>query len=352
MPRIFVCEYITGGGLAGEALPVALAAAGDSMLRALLDDLRAIPTVKTATTRDPRLVSLDPDIETQVILPQGSVWERWEQCIEAADAVWPIAPETGGVLERLNRCVLDKNRILIGCHPQAVQVTASKFRTARELKRHHIPVVETAYLNTELPSSDGGWVIKPDDGAGCEETYYFRRAEDVISSGKWTHGLILNTPPFTAGTLALGFPKGSSATLPFGLGRGSYPAREVKLIVQPYIPGIPASLSVLCYDGSHSLLACNAQRIQITNHRLVYSGVAVNALAHRRHEFEELASRILEAMPGLRGYIGIDLVITESGPIVMEINPRLTEAYVGLRQSLQFNPAARVVDACMRIPVR
>ncbi|CAN5860879.1 MAG: hypothetical protein USCGTAYLOR_01209 [Chromatiales bacterium USCg_Taylor] len=312
MPRIFVCEYITGGGLAGEALPVALAAAGDAMLRALLDDLRAIPTVKTATTRDPRLASLDPDIETQVILPAGSVWERWEQCIEAADAVWPIAPETGGVLERLNRCVLDKNRILIGCHPQAVQVTASKFRTARELKRNHIPVADTRYLNTELPSSDSGWVIKPDDGAGCEETYYFRRAEEVIRSGKRTNGLV----------------------------------------VQPYIPGIPASLSVLCYDGSHSLLACNAQRIQITNHRLVYSGVAANALGHRRHEFEELVSRILEAVPGLRGYIGIDLVITELGPIVMEINPRLTEAYVGLRQSLRFNPAAPVVDSCMRIPVR
>ncbi|MGH8522453.1 MAG: ATP-grasp domain-containing protein, partial [Gammaproteobacteria bacterium] len=65
-----------------------------------------------------------------------------------------------------------------------------------------------------------------------------------------------------------------------------------------------------------------------------------------------LLSRILEAVPGLRGYIGIDLVITASGPIVMEINPRLTEAYVGLRQSLRFNPAAPVVDACLRIPVR
>ncbi|MGH8531622.1 MAG: ATP-grasp domain-containing protein [Gammaproteobacteria bacterium] len=312
MPRIFVCEYITGGGLAGETLPVALAAAGDAMLRALLDDLRAIPTVKTATTRDSRLASLGPDIETRVILPTGSVWERWEQCIEAADAVWPVAPETGGILERLNRWVLDKNRILIGCHPQAVQVTASKYRTARELKRHRIPVADTMYPNARLPASDSGWVIKPDDGAGCEETYYFRHAEDVIRSGKWTHGSI----------------------------------------VQPYIPGVPASLSVLCYDGSHTLLACNAQRIQLSNHRLVYAGVAVNALGHRRHEFEELVSRILEAMPRLRGYIGIDLVITDSGPVVMEINPRLTEAYVGLRQSLRFNPAAPVVDACMRIPVR
>ncbi|MGH8509465.1 MAG: ATP-grasp domain-containing protein [Gammaproteobacteria bacterium] len=312
MPRIFVCEYITGGGLAGEVLPAALAAAGDAMLRALLDDLRAVPTLKTATTRDARLASLGADIETQTIFPSGSVWERWEQCIDAADAVWPIAPETGGVLERLSRCVLDKNRILIGCRPQAVEVTASKHRTARELKRHGIPVPDTAYPNTELPESGSGWVIKPDDGAGCEETYYFRHAEDVISSGRWVNGSI----------------------------------------VQPYVPGIPASLSVLCYDGSHTLLACNAQRIWIRDHRLVYSGVAVNALAHCRHEFEELVKRILDAVPGLRGYIGIDLVIAKSGPVIMEINPRLTEAYVGLRQSLGFNPAALVVDACMRIPAR
>ena len=33
MSRIFVCEYVTGGGLVRETLSVALAAADDAMLR-------------------------------------------------------------------------------------------------------------------------------------------------------------------------------------------------------------------------------------------------------------------------------------------------------------------------------
>ncbi|MBL4637980.1 MAG: ATP-grasp domain-containing protein, partial [Proteobacteria bacterium] len=35
---------------------------------------------------------------------------------------------------------------------------------------------------------------------------------------------------------------------------------------------------------------------------------------------------------------GIDLVLTSSGPIVIEINPRLTTSYIGLKSTLNFNP--------------
>lgn len=34
----------------------------------------------------------------------------------------------------------------------------------------------------------------------------------------------------------------------------------------------------------------------------------------------------------------------ESGPVVVEINPRLTTSYVGLRQSLALNPAELIVS--------
>ncbi len=44
-------------------------------------------------------------------------------------------------------------------------------------------------------------------------------------------GIIQNTPPFTAGTLALGFPKRGVVQLsPFVKGAGFIPAREVKSI--------------------------------------------------------------------------------------------------------------------------
>ena len=36
--------------------------------------------------------------------------------------------------------------------------------------------------------------------------------------------------------------------------------------------------------------------------------------------------------------------MTETGPVVVEINPRLTTSYVGLRESIALNPAELIVS--------
>jgi len=41
--------------------------------------------------------------------------------------------------------------------------------------------------------------------------------------------------------------------------------------------------------------------------------------------------------------VGIDLIDTESGPVVLEVNPRLTVSYAGLHSMLGFNPAGKVL---------
>jgi predicted ATP-grasp superfamily ATP-dependent carboligase len=58
-----------------------------------------------------------------------------------------------------------------------------------------------------------------------------------------------------------------------------------------------------------------------------------------------VAEAVGRAVPGLRGYVGIDLIDTVAGAVVIEINPRLTTAYVGLRESLSRNPAALMLEA-------
>jgi predicted ATP-grasp superfamily ATP-dependent carboligase len=56
------------------------------------------------------------------------------------------------------------------------------------------------------------------------------------------------------------------------------------------------------------------------------------------------------ALPEARGYIGVDLVLGKaadgSRDYVIEINPRLTTSYIGLRAASQMNLAAAMVDAC------
>jgi predicted ATP-grasp superfamily ATP-dependent carboligase len=57
-------------------------------------------------------------------------------------------------------------------------------------------------------------------------------------------------------------------------------------------------------------------------------------------------------LPGLQGYVGVDLVLTNQEAWLMEINPRLTTTYIGLRQVIQLNLAQAMWQACFeaRLP--
>jgi hypothetical protein len=59
----------------------------------------------------------------------------------------------------------------------------------------------------------------------------------------------------------------------------------------------------------------------------------------------EAAKRIVESMSGLKGYIGVDLILTEHGPVLIEINPRLTTSYIGVQKVSGFNLAKAMIDS-------
>ncbi len=303
--RLCVIEFITGGGLAGERLPGALAQEGELMLAALLGEIGALPGIEVTTTRDHRLSPLSGRARCVTIGASDDPFAVWGRCIEDADAVWPIAPETGGVLERLCRLVWEQGRRLIGSSPEAISVTASKHRCAEVLRRAGVPAIPTCPLHHGIPESASGWVVKPDDGAGCTDTFRFDDAHALRA--------------FAAGASNHGY------------------------VVQPYIAGVPASLSVLCRDGRAVLLSCNQQRIGRQADRLTFEGVVVNTLRRERPALEPLAQAIAGILPGLAGYVGVDLILTPSGPIVVEVNPRLTTAYVGLTEALDINVAAAIL---------
>src|SRR5690606_6471633 len=79
--KIFVCEFITGGGLYRELLPTSLAAEGALIRDALLEDLAALPDIEVVTTCDARLAAPNHALVIPVNL-QDDVWEVWDRCIE------------------------------------------------------------------------------------------------------------------------------------------------------------------------------------------------------------------------------------------------------------------------------
>ncbi|MGH8709897.1 MAG: ATP-grasp domain-containing protein [Burkholderiales bacterium] len=315
--RIFVYEHITGGGLLDQALPAALAQEGDLMLHALLRDLGDISGVEVVTTRDPRLPVLGFPVSVYTPCSAADTERILEHCIDIADAVWPIAPERGGVLERIHCSVLKHGRKLLGSHPDAVRLTASKQATSRRLTQAGIASVPTYSVDAALHDTNGSWVVKPDDGAGCSDTRLFH---NLSEARQWLQ------------------------------------ANPGNFVLQPFITGIALSLCILCREGTADLLCCNDQRVVVRDGQFHFLGSVVNALTDADGAFAELARRVAAAIPGLWGYVGIDLLQSGSQRVVMEVNPRLTTSYAGLREALGCNPAALVLGLLddakpLRLPI-
>jgi len=304
--RIFVYEHISGGGLAEQPLPDELARAGDAMLHALLADLHAAG-VDLLTSRDHRLPPL-PDYGQQlsVVTTQADWQTLWQRLPSLVDAVWPIAPESDNILGRLSERILAADLELFGSTPAAVRLAGSKYATYTRLAAAGLPT-PISWRLTETASPAPPWVVKPDDGAGCEDTRILRSAATVAEFRRTC----------------------------------SQPQRY---IVQPLIPGEAVSLSLLCDLHTTEVVGVNRQIIAMCDDVLSFQGVIAGAYAPNR-VWRELAVSVRQAIPGLWGYVGVDCIISDTGPVILEINPRLTMSYIGLHDRIGRNPAALLLAA-------
>jgi len=65
-----------------------------------------------------------------------------------------------------------------------------------------------------------------------------------------------------------------------------------------------------------------------------------------------IATAAVRCVPGLLGYVGVDVVLgDDSRDWAIEINPRLTTSYVGLRALAKFNLAAAMLAAVRGEPL-
>lgn len=319
--KILLLEYITAGGLNDAPLPVSLLREGMLIRDALLRDFGALAEI--TTTFDDRLDK--PTLQTQYKIHYHTIHKNahptaiWQTLLPDCDATLVVAPETDGILLHLTQLVEATTVINLGCNAASVKLTTSKLATCTALQEAGvatIPSYSAAVFQTQMAAYvfPNGYVVKPEDGAGCDHTWYF---ESHLALNAWLHSHTLTLPNY---------------------------------IVQPYQIGQAASFSILCRQGKAWLLACNTQKIEIdhaSNHRFKYTGSSVNGLTRYHARFNQLAQAIAMAIPGLNGYVGVDVIIDENTVYVVEINPRITTSYIGLQQSLQYNPAALILSAAM-----
>ncbi|MCL8381797.1 MULTISPECIES: ATP-grasp domain-containing protein [Xanthobacter] len=296
--RVFICEYVTSGGMRDKPLPEAALAEGRLIRDAIVTDLQELVGINVVLAYDDRLPP--PNEEAVPVRKGDDPWIIWSGLAQDADVVWPIAPEAGGLLARLARLMREGGARTLASSGEAVILTSNRLALARRLAEYGIPHVPTYPLDA-LPSGlDGDLVTRPEDGTGWS------------AARAWPN----------------------RAALP----------RAGGLVVQPFLNGNLASLSVLVRPDGVTLLAANRLSISHLVGVFAFEGVQVGGIADEDGRLAETARRVVEAIPGLSGIVCIDVILTPEGPVVAEVNPRVTASYAGLHAALGVNPLAFVPE--------
>jgi predicted ATP-grasp superfamily ATP-dependent carboligase len=325
--RIFVHEFVTGGGFSGRAVPASLAREGLAMRTALIADLAAIGTHDIVSSTDVRFAKASPPGVEVVTFGAGAT-PTFDELLASADAVWLVAPETDRCLERLAKRVERQGKILLGSSAAVIRKASDKADLPRLLAHIGVAHPETVALedgvDARTAACEFGYpvVLKPRQGAGgrgVQLVHNGRQLKSARAALQRVHGTCLGT---------------------------ACQQKDRNIVMQRYTRGTPASVSLLADGrGGAVALAVNAQRISATS-GFSYRGGRTPLDHPLAQAAVDAAMRTCRALPGLRGYVGVDLVLTDAGPVVIEVNPRLTTAYLGLRAALDENVAAMALAAC------
>jgi tyramine---L-glutamate ligase len=323
-PTVLVYEFFTGGGFPASGLPGGLAAEALGMLWALLVDFRRWSVVRTITVLDPRFDNRVPGLNRNT-LPADEVCspthqahrEVYRSLLHRCDAVIIIAPETGDVLSTLTKEAEDLCVPVLGSNAQSIAEAGNKAVSYCYLRKAGLPTPEihsVSFASAARAAGQIGYplVIKPIDGVGSEGV--FRVVEP--------------------------------ADLAFCLPLVRQVTSLDQIILQSYVNGIHVSASLLVSKEGCLPLSFNRQLIEMGS-PFKYLGSEVPFDHSERQHALELACSAARLIPGLKGYVGVDLILAEDSPQIIEINPRLTTSYIGLRQVTPVNLAAAIWDACI-----
>lgn len=284
------------------------------MLQAILTDFCAWGRGQVLTTLDKRLGGFALPADSTIPLSHEEYSGILSELLSKCDAALIIAPETDGILAQLTALAERAGIRLLGTSSQGVAIAGDKWECYQRFREHGLPTPATWRMSpaeTLGAAKQIGFplVIKPIAKAGCEGVAL---VADVIM-------------------------------LESLLERAEFQAQDI--LLQPYVSGTPASVSILASRREVLPLSLNQQLVSI-GAPFVYQGGVV-PLEHPLYcRALELARRAVSLLPGARGYLGVDMILTDRECYLLEINPRLTTSYVGLRQAVKINLAEAIWGAC------
>ncbi len=327
--KILLYEHVSSGGYSDELVPTGLLSEGFAMLRGLVQDFKAAGNEVTVLL-DERIAAFNPPIAADQIVTISSldiVDQTMERVADTIDAMYVVAPEASHILASMVECLETTGTFSLNCESKGIAEASDKAALGERANDLGLNFPRTLVLSTSVSDewdtiqqtrSKLGFpaVVKPISSAGCS-------------------GLNLTQ---------------NESQLREALTKARRDAASTHVMVQEFVEGISASVSLISTGDNASPVSLNQQHITITSTDEVssYDGGETPLNHPLEQEAFSSAQKLVESFGTLRGYVGVDIVLAQDKVYVIEVNPRLTTSYVGLRKVADFNIAEALAKAVLK----
>jgi predicted ATP-grasp superfamily ATP-dependent carboligase len=340
--HIFIFEFVSGGGFNQSTIPSSLLCEGFGMLRSIIEDFKSM-NFFVSTILDSKISFLSHLLKIDTVALVGAkdnYLDIFEKYVEKSDYIFIIAPEFSNILYNLTKIAKKHNKIILSVNLEGIKLGTSKLTTYKFFrnckistpKTYLIPFkkrqIDLKFILDKLTELKHPIIIKPIDGVGAESIYYFDNNNEINE-----------------------FMVNENQNFNF---KRTY-------ILQEFIEGndlsvslINSSLNLDLEANSPIILSINSQYLTLGtfNCKSEYFGGSTPAESYEEihKDLEVILNR--SNLSQIKGYYGIDFIRREDKSIYfIEINPRLTTSYIGLRNTINFNPVELILNSKPKLSV-
>ena len=219
-------------------------------------------------------------------------------CISESDYAIILAPEENNVLSNIIKDFSKINKNLINCSPDFINLTSDKYLLYKKFAKQN-DFIMPVYKDYKDINKNKKIIAKIRDGLSAEDMYLFknrRELEDNI--------YLIND----------------------------------KHVFQEYLNGDIISVNTYFKDNSFKILSINEQIYTIKERAFTLKKFIYGKFNSEVKQISSCIEGIVNNCDGINGFIGFDIVRNKSKYLLIDINPRLTTSYVGLRKTLKINP--------------
>lgn len=328
--KLFIFEYASGGGFNKQEIPSSLFCEGYGMLRSIIADFNEI-NFEISTLIDHRISFLSKYLKADSIKQvnaKDDYLKKYRECVKECNYIFIIAPEFSNILYDLTKIAKDHNKTILSVDLEGIKLGTSKIKTYKFFKKNKIKTPKTYqipfkdnfldldFILQKFNELKSPIVIKPEDGVGAESIYYFESGDELKAFFKKLSNNIESNRIY---------------------------------ILQDYIKGKDLSLSLISSSNILNqefnnliILSVNSQHVNIKDLK------SDSEYFGGHTPVESYTEIIMEIAPFLKkldlskfnGYFGIDFIRKNDKSLYfIEINPRLTTSYIGLRNVVDKNIA-------------